>query len=213
MRNPIAVIKAGLHLLDRARGNVDEQKVRESMGFKLAHMARLIDDLLDINRIEHGKIALQKESIRLDEVMPAALELAGPAIEAANHRLSVEMPDAPLTLEVDPARFIQIISNIVGNAARYTKPGGEIEVRVSRAGRLAEIAVSDNGVGIPPEQQARIFDMFQQSDSDIGIAGGGLGIGLALVKQLVELHGGEIRLARSVPGQGSTFKVTLPLAD
>ena len=146
-------------------------------------------------------------------MLPAALELAEPAIVAANHRLTVETPDDAITLEVDPARFIQIISNIVGNAARYTPEGGDIGVKVSKADGFAIIEISDNGIGIPPGQQAQIFNMFEQSDNGLGVVGEGLGIGLALVKHLVELHGGEIVLQKSLPGEGSTFEVRLPLAN
>lgn len=210
LRNPLAVLSSGLNILDRCQNGTDASEVRLSMRQNLAHVTRLVDDLLDINRIERGKISLRKEALRLDEALPAALDLAGPAIAAANHRLVVELPDKPITLEADRARFIQIVSNIVGNAARYTPKGGEIAVRVSSSDGHAIIEISDNGIGIPPEQQSRIFDMFEQSDNGLGVVGDGLGIGLALVKQLVELHGGEIRLQKSLPGEGSTFEVRLP---
>ncbi|MCV0382608.1 MAG: hybrid sensor histidine kinase/response regulator [Erythrobacter sp.] len=212
LRNPLAVLSSGLNILDRGQERVDVDQIRQLMRQNLAHVTRLVDDLLDINRIERGKISLRKERVCLNEILPAALELAGPAIAAANHRLAVEMPAEPITLEADPARLIQIISNIVGNAARYTPQNGEIDVNVSRADGFAVIEISDNGIGIPPEQQSSIFEMFEQSDNGLGIVGDGLGIGLALVKQLVELHDGEIRLQKSAPGEGSTFEVRLPLA-
>ena len=213
LRNPLAVFSSGLNILDRGNSGRDLSQVRLSMRQNLNHVTRLVDDLLDINRIERGKILLRKQNVGLDEVLPAALELAEPAIVAANHRLTVETPDDAITLEVDPARFIQIISNIVGNAARYTPEGGDIGVKVSKADGFAIIEISDNGIGIPPSQQAQIFNMFEQSDNGLGVVGEGLGIGLALVKQLVELHGGEIFLQKSLPGEGSTFEVRLPLAD
>ena len=213
LRNPLAVFSSGLNILDRGNSGRDLSQVRLSMRQNLNHVTRLVDDLLDINRIERGKILLRKQKVDLDEVLPAALELAEPAIVAANHRLTVETPDDAITLEVDPARFIQIISNIVGNAARYTPEGGDIRVKVSKADGFAIIEISDNGIGIPPGQQAQIFNMFEQSDNGLGVVGEGLGIGLALVKQLVELHGGEIVLQKSLPGEGSTFEVRLPLAN
>ena len=213
LRNPLAVFSSGLNILDRGNSGRDLSQVRLSMRQNLNHVTRLVDDLLDINRIERGKILLRKQKVGLDEVLPAALELAEPAIVAANHRLTVETPDDAITLEVDPARFIQIISNIVGNAARYTPEGGDIGVKVSKADGFAIIEISDNGIGIPPGQQAQIFNMFEQSDNGLGVVGEGLGIGLALVKQLVELHGGEIVLQKSLPGEGSTFEVRLPLAN
>lgn len=212
LRNPLAVLASGLNILERAKEGVDADHIRMTMRQNIAHVSRLVDDLLDINRIERGKISLKKEMVRLDRILPAALDLAQPAIEAANHRLQVEMPGTAITLEADPARLIQIISNIVGNAARYTPQGGEIEVRVASSDGFAVIEIADNGIGIPPEQQARIFDMFEQSDTGLGVIGDGLGIGLALVKQLVELHGGEIHLQTSQPGEGSTFEVKLPIA-
>lgn len=213
LRNPLAVFSSGLNILDRGNSGRDLSQVRLSMRQNLNHVTRLVDDLLDINRIERGKILLRKQKVGLDEVLPAALELAEPAIVAANHSLTVETPDDAITLEVDPARFIQIISNIVGNAARYTPEGGDIGVKVSKADGFATIEISDNGIGIPPGQQAQIFNMFEQSDNGLGVVGEGLGIGLALVKQLVELHGGEIVLQKSLPGEGSTFEVRLPLAN
>ena len=212
LRNPLAVFSSGLNILDRGNSGRDLSQVRLSMRQNLNHVTRLVDDLLDINRIERGKILLRKQKVGLNEVLPAALELAEPAIVAAKHRLTVETPDDAITLEVDPARFIQIISNIVGNAARYTPEGGDIGVKVSKADSFAIIEISDNGIGIPPGQQAQIFNMFEQSDNGLGVVGEGLGIGLALVKQLVELHGGEIVLQKSLPGEGSTFEVRLPLA-
>lgn len=213
LRNPLAVLASGLNILERAREGVDAEQVRLTMRQNLAHVTRLVDDLLDINRIERGKISLKTEIQPLDRMLPLALELARPAIADANHRLVVDMPDEPIVLAVDPARFIQIVSNLVGNAARYTRPGGEIRLTVSTAYGFAVIEISDNGIGIPPDQQARIFEMFEQSDTGLGIVGDGLGIGLALVKQLVELHGGEIELQKSLPGEGSTFEVRLPLAE
>ena len=213
LRNPLAVFSSGLNILDRGNSGRDLSQVRLSMRQNLNHVTRLVDDLLDINRIERGKILLRKQKVGLDEVLPAALELAEPAIVAANHRLTVETPEDAITLEVDPARFIQIISNIVGNAARYTPEGGDIGVKVSKADGFATIEISDNGIGIPPGQQAQIFNMFEQSDNGLGVVGEGLGIGLALVKQLVELHGGEIVLQKSLLGEGSTFEVRLPLAN
>ena len=176
-------------------------------------MTRLVDDLLDINRIEHGKISLRKEKLFLGDLMPQALEIAGPSIEARGHELLVDLPEDPIMLDVDPARFIQIVGNIVGNAARYTPNGGRIAVTAAKLNDRATLTVSDNGVGIPTERQTLIFEMFEQSDNGLGIVSDGLGIGLALVKQLVELHGGEIRLVKSAPGEGSTFEVWLPLAQ
>ena len=213
LRNPLAVLAAGLNFLERPREGLDRETVHKSIRQHLGHMTRLVDDLLDINRIEHGKISLRKETLLLGDLMPQALEIAGPSIEAGGHELLVDLPEDPIMLDVDPARFIQIVGNIVGNAARYTPNGGRIAVTAAKLNDRATLTVSDNGVGIPTERQTLIFEMFEQSDNGLGIVSDGLGIGLALVKQLVELHGGEIRLVKSAPGEGSTFEVWLPLAQ
>ncbi len=213
LRNPLAVLAAGLNFLERPREGLNNETIHKSIGQHLQHMTRLVDDLLDINRIEHGKISLRKETLLLGDLMPQALEIAAPAIEAGNHELLVEIPEEPIMLDIDPARFIQIVGNIVGNAARYTPNGGRIAVTAAKSDDRATLTVSDNGVGIPTDRQTLIFEMFEQSDNGLGIVGDGLGIGLALVKQLVELHGGEIRLLESAPGEGSTFEVWLPLAQ
>ena len=210
LRNPLAVLAGGLNILERKTDLDVIETIRKSMRQHLGYMTRLVDDLLDINRIERGKISLRKEEVLLADILPSALEVAAPAIEAGNHTLAVDLPQHPIMLEVDPARFIQIVGNVVGNAARYTPKGGRIEVSVSCTANYAKIVISDNGVGIPADHQRRIFEIFEQSDAGMGIVGDGLGIGLALVKQLVELHGGKIELVSSVPGEGSTFEIQLP---
>ena len=211
LRNPLAVLAAGINILERKTDPDVIDTIRKSMRQHLGYMTRLVDDLLDINRIEHGKISLRREGVLLSDILPSALEVAAPAIEVGNHALAVELPQQAILLDVDPARFIQIVGNVVSNAARYTPKGGRIDVSVSRIANNASIVVSDNGVGIPTDQQSRIFEMFEQSDAGMGVVGDGLGIGLALVKQLVELHGGTIQLVSSVPGEGSTFEIQLPI--
>ena len=211
LRNPLAVLAAGINILERKTDPDVIDTIRKSMRQHLGYMTRLVDDLLDINRIEHGKISLRREGVLLSDILPSALEVAAPAIEVGNHALAVELPQQAILLDVDPARFIQIVGNVVSNAARYTPKGGRIDVSVNRIANNASIVVSDNGVGIPTDQQSRIFQMFEQSDAGMGVVGDGLGIGLALVKQLVELHGGTIHLVSSVPGEGSTFEIQLPI--
>lgn len=211
LRNPLAVLAAGINILERKTDPDVIDSIRKSMRQHLGYMTRLVDDLLDINRIEHGKISLRRERVLLSDILPSALEVAAPAIEVGNHALAVELPQQAILLDVDPARFIQIVGNVVSNAARYTPKGGRIDVSVNRIANNASIVVSDNGVGIPTDQQSRIFQMFEQSDAGMGVVGDGLGIGLALVKQLVELHGGTIHLVSSVPGEGSTFEIQLPI--
>ena len=211
LRNPLAVLAAGINILERKTDPDVIDTIRKSMRQHLGYMTRLVDDLLDINRIERGKISLRRENVLLSDILPSALEVVAPAIEVGNHALAVDLPQQAILLDVDPARFIQIVGNVVGNAARYTPKGGRIDVSASRVADKASIVVSDNGVGIPTHQHARIFEMFEQSDAGMGVVGDGLGIGLALVKQLVELHGGTIQLVSSVPGEGSTFEIQLPI--
>ncbi len=213
LRNPLAVLAAGLSILERKRDPEVIGNIRTSMRQHLGYMTRLVDDLLDINRIEHGKISLRREKVLLADILPSALEVAVPAIESGDHTLAVNVPEQPILLDVDKARFIQMVSNVVGNAARYTPKGGRIEVTASCTGNRASIVVSDNGIGIPADQQPRIFELFEQSNAGMGMVGDGLGIGLALVKQLAELHGGTIRLVGSIPGEGSTFEIQLPTGN
>lgn len=210
LRNPLAVLAGGLNILERKTDPDVIDTIRKSMRQHLGYMTRLVDDLLDINRIERGKISLRREEVLLADILPSALEVAAPAIEGGNHSLVVDMPQQSILLDVDPARFTQIIGNVVGNAARYTPKGGRIKVAVSSTAKKTSIVISDNGVGIPFDHQRRIFEIFEQSDAGMGVVGDGLGIGLALVKQLVELHGGNIDLVRSVPGEGSTFEIQFP---
>jgi signal transduction histidine kinase len=154
----------------------------------LKHVTRLVEDLLDIARIDQGKISLRKERLHLQEVLGFAMEAVRPALEEAEHALHLDVTPEPIWLDADPARITQIINNLVGNAVKYT----------------------DNGVGIPAEQQSRIFEIFEQIEGGARAMQDGLGIGLALVRQLVELHDGSIVLARSAVGEGSTFEVRLP---
>ena len=213
LRNPMMVLSSGLNLLEKSDGQVDRAQVRGAMRQNIGHVTRLIDDLLDITRIEQGKILLKKEKLLLDAVMGFALDTVRPSIDTAGHTLHVDVSSQPISLDADPARLTQIISNLVGNAAKYTPPGGEIRVTVRTDGAWAVLEVSDNGIGITPDAQDRIFEIFEQIDTGSGIVKDGLGIGLALVKQLVELHDGQIVLQRSVPGEGSTFEVRLPMSD
>ncbi len=213
LRNPLAVLTSGLNILERGANPEVIPTVRTSMRQHLGYMTRLIDDLLDINRIERGKISLRREKVVLADILPTALEIAVPAIEAGNHTLEVDIPAQSILLHVDKARFIQMVSNVVGNAARYTPRGGRVEVTARCTGDSASIVVSDNGIGIPTDQQSRIFEIFEQSDGGMGLVGDGLGIGLALVRQLAQLHGGTIQLVRSAPGEGSTFEIQLPTGE
>jgi len=181
---------------------VGERQVRQ--------MVRLVDDLLDLSRISRGKVELRKERHALATVIAQAIETSGPAIDASGHTLSVNLPNEPLWLEVDEARLVQVIANLLNNAARYTDPGGKIVLTGERQGEEAVIRVRDTGVGIPPEMLGCVFDLFTQLDRPGGRGQGGLGVGLALVRRLVEMHGGTVTAQSSGPGQGSEFIVRLP---
>ena len=212
LRNPIMALGGGLSLLERREGTEVAREIRAQMGRHVRHLSRLIEDLLDIARIDQGKISLKTEDLFLQDVVEFAIESCQPSIDAANHTLIVDAPAEPIRLHADHARVAQIISNLLGNAIKYTPPGGEIRLSVASAGEQAVIGISDTGYGIPPEMRDRIFDLFAQVKRQTAHSQEGLGIGLALVRQLVQLHGGTIALTRSVPGEGSTFEVRLPIA-
>ncbi|GAA0750455.1 hybrid sensor histidine kinase/response regulator [Sphingomonas sp. ABOLD] len=212
LRNPIMAFGAGLHLLKRRAGEDAGEQVRAQMERQVTHMARLIEDLLDVARIDQGKIVLRAERIDLGDALALAVELSRPQIEARGHRLTLDLPEAPVWLHADQARIAQVVSNLLSNAAKYTPEGGAIDLRVRQEAGQVAIEVADTGLGIPPEMQGQVFDLFAQVDRS-GEQADGLGIGLALVRQLVRLHGGSIVLKESVVGQGSTFRVLLPRAD
>jgi signal transduction histidine kinase len=212
LRNPIMALVAGLRLLERREGTDAVPDIRSAMNRSLSHMTRLVEDLLDISRIEQGKISLRHEELLVQDVIGFAIETVQPIIDSAGHRLHLALPDDPVRLRGDHARVTQIVGNLISNAARYTPNGGDIRVSLRSEDRWAKIEIADNGIGIAPEQQGRIFDIFAQVAPDGRMNQEGLGIGLALVKQLVELHGGRILLTRSAPGEGSSFEVWLPLA-
>jgi signal transduction histidine kinase len=211
LRNPIASLLAGLNLLKRRSGS-DADDIRERMDRQLVHLTRLIEDILDISRISEGKISLQKDRVVLQSVLQSAIEASQPHMEAPGHSFTTEIQDEPIWLEADYTRIAQIVSNLLSNAAKYTPPGGAIRLAARAIEGAVEIRVSDNGVGIPPDMQSRIFQIFAQVESHQEQAAGGLGIGLALVRQLVMLHDGDIRVDSEGEGKGSMFTVTLPLS-
>ncbi|QEH34530.1 Aerobic respiration control sensor protein ArcB [Aquisphaera giovannonii] len=213
LRNPLAPIRTGLHLLGLSQDPDLATRTREMMNRQLSHMVRLIDDLLDISRITSGKVTLRKEQVSLRAVAEAAVEASRPAIEAARHALSLDLPAERVTLPADPTRLAQVITNLLTNAAKYTPEGGRIELSAAGEGREAVIRVRDTGMGIPPAMLEEVFEMFTQVNRTLDRAQGGLGIGLALVKRLVELHGGAIAAASDGLGLGSTFTVRIPIPE
>jgi PAS domain S-box-containing protein len=213
LRNPLAPIRHGLELLRLADGKGEAAaQAREMMERQLGQMVRLIDDLLDVSRVTRGAVELRREPVALGAIVAAAVETSRPLLDAAGHRFSLSLPAEPVTLDVDPVRIAQVISNLLNNAAKYTEPGGTIALRAWREGNEAVIQVSDDGIGIPAEMLPRVFQMFAQVNRGLNRPQGGLGIGLALARTLVEMHGGRIAAASAGPGTGSTFTVRLPAA-
>jgi len=212
LRNPLAPIRSGLAVLDLAPGADVASQTRAIMKRQVEHMVRLIDDLLDISRITSGKVQLRRERVEVQVVVDDALEVSRPAIGAARHELVVSLPEEPLLLDADRTRIAQVISNLLNNAAKYTPEGGRIELAVERDDTWVVIRVCDNGMGLTPETIEDVFDLFTQVGKTLDRAQGGLGIGLALVKRLVEMHGGKVKAESDGPGRGSTFTVRLPLA-
>jgi CheY-like chemotaxis protein/two-component sensor histidine kinase len=173
---------------------------------------RLIDDLLDVSRITQGKVELKRSRVTLSEVVGAAVETSRPLIERGNHDLRITLEDPDIAFDADATRLAQVVSNLLNNASKFTPPGGSIEIRATREGDHGSIEVRDNGVGIPAEQQEDVFQMFSQVNRALSRSHGGLGIGLALARSLIELHGGTIKVESAGVNRGSTFTVRLPLA-
>jgi signal transduction histidine kinase len=211
LRNPLAPIRSGLEILRREPTGEAADRVKDMMDRQLSHMVRLFDDLLDMSRVSKGKIDLRKEKLDLQTVIQSALESVQPYIDEAGHELVLDVTDEPIWVDADHTRLGQIISNLLNNAAKYTADGGKIILSISEKNGDAIIAVSDNGVGIPSDMLTKIFDLFTQVNSSMDHSHGGLGIGLALVKHLVGMHGGTIQVESPGANQGSIFTVRLPV--
>ncbi|HYF59769.1 MAG TPA: ATP-binding protein [Burkholderiaceae bacterium] len=214
LRNPLAPIRYASAILRMAPpGGQKALQAQDVIERQVGQMARLVDDLLDLSRINRGLITLRREPTALRDLMTQAVEAARPVIEAARHELELVLPDPDLRVLADPARIVQVIGNLLNNAAKYTPDGGHLRLAAWRSGSRATLEVVDDGIGIPPEQQGRLFQMFTQLPHSAGRAQGGLGIGLALVKTLVDLHEGTVRVASRGLDEGSTFTVALPLHE
>jgi len=212
LRNPLAPIRTAAQVL--ADHRLPPAQMKWAQGViqrQVAHMALLLDDLLDIARITQGKLVLKRSRVTLKEVIDSAVEAAGPVIDGKHHQLDVSLPAHTVTLEADPLRLSQVLSNLLTNAAKYTDPAGHIRLTASVRDEVLHLCVADDGIGIAADALSRIFEMFSQVDSESNRSDGGLGIGLSLVKGLVELHGGEIEARSGGPGHGSEFIVRLPL--
>lgn len=211
LRNPLAPIRNGLQILRLSQQPEARERTQEMMDRQLTHMVRLIDDLLDVSRINRDKMELRRARVLLSDVLSSAIETARPSIEAAGHELVLALPVKPVFLYADLTRLAQVFSNLLTNSAKYTESGGKIRFAAQLAGETVVVEVCDNGTGIPAESLPHVFDMFSQVDRSLERASGGLGIGLALVKGLVEMHGGSVAAASEGVGRGSRFTVRLPV--
>lgn len=211
LRNPLAPIRTGLQILKTDPSSEAATKAREMMERQLSHMIHLIDDLLDVSRINRGVLELRPEDVPLQNTLNAALEMSRPAIEAGRHHLTVLIPQDSLFIRGDPDRLAQIVTNLLVNAAKYSPEGSHITLSAERQGADVLIKVKDDGLGIPSDMLEAVFDMFGQVNQNLARSQGGLGIGLALVRRLVTLHGGTVHAESPGVGKGSTFVVRLPL--
>jgi signal transduction histidine kinase/ActR/RegA family two-component response regulator len=212
LRNPLAPIRNALNLLQLSGAAQPSRGIWEMMDRQVDHMVRLVDDLMEVSRITRGKIALRKDATDLGEVIAAAVETSRPQLEAARHELKLALPPEPLVVEGDAMRLAQVFSNLLNNAVKYTDAGGRIEVEARRDDGAATVSVRDSGIGIAAEALSNVFEMFVQLDARGNRAQKGLGIGLTLVRSLIELHGGSVTARSPGVGRGSEFVVRLPLA-
>jgi PAS domain S-box-containing protein len=212
LRNPLAPIRNAAQVLSAPQlGEAQSTWARQVIHRQVEHMARLLDDLLDVARITRGKLQIRKEPVDLASVVDTAVEAARPLIDARRHTLTIELPARPPMIDADPVRLAQVLSNLLTNAAKYTDPGGRIALGAHAAAATLRMWVRDNGIGLTPAELATVFEMFSQSEDAHSRSQGGLGIGLALVKGLVGLHGGTVTAVSEGPRRGSEFAVELPL--
>jgi PAS domain S-box-containing protein len=214
LRNPLAPIRNSLELMKLAEDDAEiVRQSRETMERQLTHMVRLIEDLLDVSRISRGKLELRRTLVELQSVVHQALEHVVPLLSECDHDIDVDFPREPVVLEADPVRLVQVFSNLLNNACKFTPPGGRIELAAELRGSVVTVRLKDSGIGMPPDKLETVFEMFSQVDHSLERSHGGLGIGLTLVRKLVEMHGGSVVAHSEGPGHGSEFTVTLPVAD
>lgn len=213
LRNPLAPICNSVQLL-RMTVTGDDGELRyvsDVIERQVSQLVRLIDDLLDVSRITSGKIRLKRQTVDLRQVASLAVEASQPLMESHGHRLTVSLPASPVSMDGDPARMTQVITNLLNNAAKYTPDGGRIQLQVTRTASEATITVRDNGIGIPREMLTSVFELFTQDARTLDRSSGGLGIGLTLVQRLVEMHGGTVQAQSAGPGQGAEFTIQIPI--
>ena len=214
LRNPLAPVRNAIHFLKlRGPGTPDVQWASDIIDRQVQVMGRLIDDLMDVSRINRGRLELRRAPVALEQVIADAVETIQPQIDGAGHKLTVLQPPVRLLVDADRTRLAQAFMNLLSNAAKYTDPGGQIEVRVVAEGGTAAVSVRDSGIGIAPHRLQGVFEMFSQEEAALSRSRGGLGIGLSLTRRLVQLHGGSIVASSEGPGKGSQFLVRLPLHE
>jgi signal transduction histidine kinase len=212
LRNPLAPVLNAVSIM-RARAVSDPELAwcRDIIGRQATQLTRLVDDLLDVSRVSRGMVRLRREQVELSAIVRGAIETSQPIVDAQRHELHVSQPAEPVHVHGDPARLVQVLANLLNNAAKYQEPGGRIELAVTAQDGMARIAVSDRGIGIEESLLSRVFEPFTQGDPALDRTQSGLGIGLYLVRNLVGLHGGNVTAASEGPGRGATFVVELPL--
>ena len=209
LRNPLAPITMALEVMDAGRPEVAVRE-RAIIARQVNHLIRLVDDLLDVSRITRGKVELKLERVEIATIVAHAIEMAGPVLEQKNHELTIEVPPVGLAVLGDADRIAQVFANLITNAAKYTDPGGAIELVAERVGTMIALRIRDNGIGISAQMLPRVFELFAQERQGLDRPQGGLGLGLAIAKNLVELHGGTTRAESDGVGRGSVFVVELP---
>jgi CheY-like chemotaxis protein/nitrogen-specific signal transduction histidine kinase len=213
LRNPLAPILTALQLMSLRDGADATARERSVIDRQVRHLVRLVDDLLDVSRIARGRIELSRQNVELCDIVAQAIEMASPLLEERRHNLTVRVARRGLAVHGDSTRLSQVVQNLLINAAKYTEPGGRISVEASRHGATLELRVTDNGVGISAEMLPVVFDVFVQSRQTVDRSQGGLGLGLAIVRTMVELHGGSVAARSDGPGRGSEFVIKLPAAQ
>lgn len=213
LRNPLAPMIYALEMFEHGERDTESAALRDVLQRQLTHLSRMVDDLLDVSRITSGKIELTLAPVTIQHALLQALETSRPQIDKQRHQVAIELPDEELLLEADATRLIQVIANLLNNAARYTEPGGHIVLSAQREGSKVVVRVKDDGRGIPQHMLPKIFELFVQAERTRDRAQGGLGLGLTLVRRLVEMHGGTVSADSEGVDRGSQFTVVLPLAD